>query len=915
METASAGAEPMSVVQQGTNGSASPSVLSLIEAGLRQWPSRIAVLAPDRELTFRELDAKANAAAAAVLRRTRGKKRVVGVLGESSPETLAAFLGIWKAGCAYLPLDPQFPANRTAYMVQNAGCNLVLVDRDSALPPLDQVTCIPLEGEAPEGSETEVQGPGIAASDLAYVIYTSGTTGNPKGVMIEHGALLNRLVWMQAQYPIAATDVVLQKAPLTFDVSVWELFWAAMVGASVRFLSAGGRRDPARILDAIEHGGVTVLHFVPSLLRSFTEYLDAVRRRGALDGLKYVFCSGEQLLRADVEALRRHFEPGSRARIVNLYGPTEAAIDVSHYEVTGNDPVRIPIGKAIDNLRLYVLNEDGSEVEAGEVGELCIAGVGLARGYIQDPTLTATRFVETRLDPGGRLYRSGDSARVLPDGNIAFLGRQDGQMKINGVRVEPGEIEDCVLRSGLVSRVALVARERQGRTHLVAYVVPDARRAGVVRRLCKPMAAPSTARMESVELADGMTLYCRNRSDAVYLAREIFDRHVYARYLGDLPPRACVFDVGANVGMFSVSVREFSEDPVVYSFEPVPETFEILERNCFVYDVRGKCINVGLSRRSGEAWMTYYPNVASMSSYYADGGEDSAAMRTFLENRERGAQSQLALSDAEMERLLANRMQPEPVKTVTRTLSQIIAEHAVDHVDLLKIDVEKAELDVLLGIEAEDWRKIDRIVLEVHDLDNRLAVINALLGERGYHTETVQEPDLEGTGMYTVYARSLDRVASPTAAPSTFERAGEGERYFSVSKYLDDLREHLRLQLPGFMVPSLLVPVDDIPLSANGKADLSRLPTENLFTQKEEPRNEVERQLRVIWSDLLGTDAEAISIDDNFFLSGGHSLTATSMVSMIIREFGVEVPVDLLFEKPTIRTLAERITTMAANCA
>jgi D-alanine--poly(phosphoribitol) ligase subunit 1 len=381
---------------------------------------------------------------------------------------IVGILGIVKAGAAYLPVPPDHPAERIRYMLDDGGVKILLVHGKTAgrfafagkTVDLD----LPLDGETANPAVLN------KPDDLVYVIYTSGSTGKPKGVMIEHRALVNRLRWMQRAYPIGPGDVILQKTPYSFDVSVWELFWWAFEGATLAFLVPGGERNPLAIVEAVRKHKVSVMHFVPSMLNVFLEYLDAKGDSAlkSLASLKQVFASGEALTPSHV----RKFNAILAARLTNLYGPTEATVDVTSFDCPrSNDFEVIPIGRPIDNIRLYVIR-DGREAAVGETGELCIAGIGLARGYVNNAALTAERFVDNPVNPGERIYRTGDLARWLPDGNLEYLGREDHQVKIRGLRVELGEIESTVREyPGVVDCVAVVQKHSESVMVLVAHVV------------------------------------------------------------------------------------------------------------------------------------------------------------------------------------------------------------------------------------------------------------------------------------------------------------------------------------------------------------------------------------------------------------------------------------------------------------
>ncbi|MFF2194575.1 amino acid adenylation domain-containing protein [Streptomyces sp. NPDC058157] len=453
-------------------------VHSLITEQAARTPGRTAVTAADGtpSLTYAELDARSNQVAHALRRRGVGAGVRVAVLMDRSPLLIVALLGVLKSGGAYVPVDPGYPAERIAFLLQDSRAKAVLADdaaRAGDLPVPVLATAELLTG--PDEPVAEQAGP----RDLAYVIYTSGSTGRPKGVMVEHHSVVNRLAWMQNAYPVGEDDVLLQKTPISFDVSVWELFWWAIEGAGLALLPVGGQRDPRGILRTIAEQRVTTLHFVPSMLGPFLDLLeDDPQLRAEAGSLRRVFCSGEALPAARVEQFNRVFagRGADAPRLVNLYGPTEATVDVSFYDCpAGEGSVRrVPIGRPIDNTRLYVLDAHGGLQPAGVPGELCIGGVGVARGYLERPELTAEKFTEDPFVPGGRLYRTGDLARWLADGTLEYLGRIDGQVKIRGNRVELGEVQNR-LASVPGVRDAVVVDHQSGDRGLVlvGYYVAD----------------------------------------------------------------------------------------------------------------------------------------------------------------------------------------------------------------------------------------------------------------------------------------------------------------------------------------------------------------------------------------------------------------------------------------------------------
>jgi D-alanine--poly(phosphoribitol) ligase subunit 1 len=451
----------------------------LIEAQFAKSGSTTAVICDHdtvfgvSSLTFAELNEKANQLAHSLRAMGIGPGHIVALMVERSFAMMIGILGIIKAGGAYLPLSPDNPAARTEYMLKDAGVKVLLVHNKTTGRTTFDVRMVNLDDLGIYVGPIENPVTASQPHDLVYVIYTSGSTGKPKGVMIEHRSVANRLHWMQRAYPIGADDVILQKTPYSFDVSVWELFWWALQGAKVTFLMPGGEGLPLAIVQAIRKHRVTVLHFVPSMLNIFLEYLDGKDDRvfEGLASVRRIFVSGEALTPSHVKKFNNILGKRIGARLTNLYGPTEATVDVSYYDCpTHNDFETVPIGRPIQNLRFYIIR-DGRQVAIGDTGELCIAGVGLARGYLNNPELTNEKFVDSG-DLGERIYRTGDVARWLSDGNVEYLGREDHQVKIRGLRIELGEIENTIREYPAIADCVCVTRKYSENVILIiAYLV------------------------------------------------------------------------------------------------------------------------------------------------------------------------------------------------------------------------------------------------------------------------------------------------------------------------------------------------------------------------------------------------------------------------------------------------------------
>jgi amino acid adenylation domain-containing protein len=420
-------------------------VHELFEAQAGRTPDAIAVVDGDRLLSYAALNARANQVARRLRALGVGPETRVAVCLERSLELVVALFGILKAGGAYVPLDPSYPVARLRHILEeSAPAVLLLPPKESSQAPwhADLSALSTRLGGCPLNLEWLDSVAGVDAADLpralttlspthaAYVIYTSGSTGRAKGVINHHGGVVNRLMWMQEQYGLTAAEAVLQKTPVSFDVSVWELFWPGMVGARLVLARPDGHRDPDYLARVIHEAEITTLHFVPSMLEVFA----APPNERACPGVRRVVCSGEALSATVARAARGVFPA---AELHNLYGPTEAAVDVTAWACPAVVPDRIPIGRPIANTRLFVLDRRGEPVPTGVTGEVYIGGVQVARGYLRQPGLTAERFIPDPYGPAGsRLYRTGDLGRWMAGGVLDYLGRVDHQVKIRGHRID-----------------------------------------------------------------------------------------------------------------------------------------------------------------------------------------------------------------------------------------------------------------------------------------------------------------------------------------------------------------------------------------------------------------------------------------------------------------------------------------------
>jgi amino acid adenylation domain-containing protein len=454
----------------------------LFEAQVARTPDAVAVVFEEEDLTYRELNIRANQLAHHLQALGVGPETLVGICAERSLEMVVGLLGILKAGGAYVPLDPTYPKERLAFMLSDVQTSVLLTQYKlvSGLPRHGlRLVCLDIDWERIAQQREDNPVSEAIPENLAYVMCTSGSTGRPKGVMIPHRSLSNHMHWMQATFPVTAADRVVQETPISFDPSIWEIFAPLVAGGRLIVARPGGHQDSAYLVELLATHQVTMMKLVPSLLQMLLEE----EALAICQSLRHVFCCGEPL----PSALQERFFGRLEAHLHNLYGPTEATLDVACWTCErGGERRAVPIGRPIANTQLYLLDGQLQPVPIGVPGELYIGGASLAQGYLNQPTLTAERFISNPFsnETGARLYKTGDLARYLPDGNIEFLGRLDNQVKIRGYRIELGEIETILEHHPAIRQAIVVAREdATGDRRLVAYCVPHYRFIPDIREL------------------------------------------------------------------------------------------------------------------------------------------------------------------------------------------------------------------------------------------------------------------------------------------------------------------------------------------------------------------------------------------------------------------------------------------------
>jgi amino acid adenylation domain-containing protein len=950
----------------------------LFEAQAGLTPDAVALVFRQEQLTYGELERKSNQLAHYLRSLGVGPEMLVGICVERSLEMVIGLLGILKAGGAFVPLNPAYPQERTAFMLHDTQAPLLLTQAHlAAKTPAGPTRRVCLDTDWKIISRFSDARPGgeVKSHNLAYVIYTSGSTGKPKGVMVSHGAVSNHLLWMQTAFPLTEKDRTPQKYPFNFDASICEIFCPLLSGGRLVITEPADHWDIGAFITFLCREQITVLDLVPSMLQVL---LDDEQFRECRS-LRRVICGGEMLSPDLRDRVLAEFD----VELGNIYGPTEATIGSTSWTCRReSSQPRVPIGRPIANTQVYILDPHLNPVPIGVPGELYIGGDGLARGYLNRPDLTNDKFIPHPFsgETEARLYMTGDLARYLPDGNIDYLGRVDQQVKVRGYRIELGEIENALAQHPSVEACVAVAREDMPeQRRLVAYVIPVAD---------KPELWPSLGEYAAYDelLYHAMTNdEARNRSYRKAINRTVKDKTVLDVGTGAdaILARFCV-----EAGAERVYAIESNED----AYRHASQLVERLGMTGKIILIHGDSTRVQLPERvdvcvseilgtigSSEGVASILNDARrfvkekgimipqrcvtriaaiSLPQELAPPHRLSELPRHYVESVFKSVghpfdlrmciksfpQTNFLSNPQVFEDLrFAGYIEPEYDSEVTFTIKR---KARLDGF-LLWLNLYLSKDDVIDSLQERlNWLPVFFPAFypgqEVSEGDAIEAVCSCRLSKDG------RSPDYRITG--TLNRKEVEPITFSHSSPhrtSAFKSnafyesvfAGvDGQAAYSQSsvpisqgrngnnsapgqslppvagtagRLVPTLRSFLQQQLPDYMIPSTFVVLDAFPVTPNGKVDRRALPTPDGFRPETEknfvmPQTPAEKSLAAIWSEVLSL--KQIGIHDDFFMDlGGHSLLATQLVSRVRDAFRVELPLQRVFETPTVAELAVEI--------
>jgi amino acid adenylation domain-containing protein len=916
----------------------------------------------DVSLTYAGLNEQANRLAHYLISRHIGPETLVGVCIDRSPEQIVALLAILKAGGAYLPLEPSHPPDRIAFMVADARPQLVLTQsaiEDRLASVAVQRLRLDVDHERWSGEGAADPPPAPTSEQLAYVMYTSGSTGSPKGVMVAHRAVSNHLLWAQTAIPLREGDRVAQKYSIGFDASVLEIFGTLIAGARLVVVPPAPYFDARELARLLRREEITAIDVVPSMLRVLLAESEFAECRT----LRRVTCGGEAL----TPDLRDQFFDVFDAELHNAYGPTEATIGATFWTCRrGDSAALVPIGRPIANTRIYIVDAAMNPVPVGVFGELVIGGEGLARGYLNLPGLTAERFVADPFSdrPGARLYHSGDRARHLADGTIEYAGRLDDQIKLRGIRVEPGEVEASLLRHPAVDACAVVVHGAESDDpQLVAYVAA----AGDV-----PALWPSVGEYSAYDELAYHAMTHDERRNVAY--RRAIDRHVAGRIVVDVGTgadavlaRMCVEAGAAHVYAIEVLDEACARARDLVRELGLEEKITVLHGDSALVDLPERvevCVSellgtIGSSEGAGAilndarrflepdgvviparcvthiAGVTLPEHLSAAPAFgraargYVDRIFDRVGrpfdLRVCVRNFPR---ENILSAIGVFEELDFHQVVPAESRTTlclsVRNRGRLdgfllwisVYPDDGDGIDVLDGDVNWLPVFFPVFHPGLDVQPGDVIRLEcsrglVHRVHPDYRVAGRLERAAGGAATAFDHssPFIEHRFQASPFYRSLfDGPGQAMSADPALVREADDSADDALVPMLD---RYLRTVLPVQMVPSAIVPLRALPLSPSGKIDRKALQAPAhlraaVADPAAAPRNEVEQRLVEIWGEVL--KARHVGIHENFFTDlGGHSLLATQLISRVRDAFQIDLPLRRLFEAPTIAELAVAI--------
>jgi len=871
------------------------SILHRFSEVAKKYPVKVAIENNGSEISYQDLDIKSSQFANYLRNSGFVSGDKIAIYMKHSIELIICILGILKNRCAYVPIHPSTPKDRIHYYVNQSNAKTVIIDTiintDWGLHTINVNSFLDNIQQISDKWNNSVN-----TDDLAYIIFTSGSTGQPKGVMVNHANLINLFYQSDKVFSFDENDNWVLFHSYSFDFSVWEIFGALLNGAKLIIPDQSLIKSPEHFYDLIINKNITVLNQTPTAFSLFSAHAIRNVYNGKLP-LKYIIFGGEAINIRSIMNWLKCF-PIHNTKLVNMYGITEGTVHVTYCfiddtSIISND-YGTPIGIPLDGNGIILLDRHGLEAPRGFPGCMYIYGNGISYGYINNPSLTKERFLSLNQYPNILFYNTGDLAVKNHDDSYSYLGRNDSQIKIRGYRIELKEIESILMESIYIDDVATYLEDKgELQKSLIAFIVPSCKLAKPLLEIIKLQNSDSD---DLINLPNGLTISNVNPSETVSLYQEIFTDNIYFKNGIELNDDSIVFDIGANIGLFSLQLGLINPNLTIYAFEPFDILCDCIERNKQIYDLNVKICRVGLSDSSGIKKFSFFDKVTSMSTYHYNENEHLALIKSTFT-----VDSQEALDI-----VIREKLNHKNVDCNVETISDQIHRHDLGKIDLLKIDAEGAELDILRGIAENHWDLIKQVVVEVNDVDNNLEKILFLLESKGFNLITDKLLMYKDVNLYMIYASRVKIQNDHTNHITTPQISNKSE-------LISGIMEHTKKKLPEYMQPNQYRVISEIPRTINGKIDHVEL--ERLLDKTESENNSENTDelcnistINIVknnWEKVLGRKIS--SINQNFFESGGSSFLAIQLAESLSRAINQSVDVIDIFNYPTIHKFSKNV--------
>ncbi len=858
------------------------------------FPKNIAIKYKEKTLTYQELNAQSKQLANYLSDSGIKLNDKVILHLSRSPDIIIAILACFKIGAAYIPLDPEYPEDYKKKIIDDCQPQCLITNFTINETLHSNIVNLYEIGNLLRKQPLDLKLDNrVNPATVAYIMYTSGTTGRPKGVVISHGSISVLIKSLESIYHHSNYDVGLLFHSFCFDVSVWEIWSALSCGGKLIISEKPSNYTANDFWLMIQKENVTLLSQTPTVFENYLSNTSLSSIRSI--SLRLIIFAGEKLNPKILLPWLKVFGE-DKPEIYNMYGITETTVYSTYQKINLEiaESNRSLIGQAIDGTKIALLNENFEHVESGNVGEIYLSGSGLAQGYLNNQELNDKYFININDEIW---YRSGDLGKRVERGNIEYVGRKDNDIKIRGYRIEPNYIASVIEENSFVSRaVVWINKENQSNT-LLAVISSNDEFSLPINNYLRAIQQKPELIQKSVILPNGMQIFQHNHSETTLQYQEIFIDKEYLKHDIVVEHGDVIVDVGANIGMFSLLFGRYLEGIKIYAIEPVPELFDILQSNLWLYGLDAKCFNYGISNIKEISDFSYYPHASVLSGKNTSKNEVRQLIANTASNE---------INNDEIEKLVQAASYERKIKCEFLPLSEFIESQKISRINLLKIDVERSEFLVLEGIRSEQWKMIDQIVIEVHKFDNNCERIIELLEQHNFIVQRDTPKILNNTDINVLYARKNQPLKKNS---NNFLSSKSKYVWENQKALISDIKCLLKQKLPTYMIPAKIKMSEKIPYNINGKVDLDAL--NKMFTLELNDNataphssfSKMEERIKKIWNEVLKIDIT--DPEENFFDYGGDSFLLLQLHNRICDEISALVQLIDLFEYTTIKKQAE----------